>query len=313
MLISVVVGTTRSGTLKYLVQSIIRQEYENWELIILEQGNDPKLKVEVRETLALDCRIQAYNMDGFGLSKARNLGIKAARGDVIAFTDDDCEADPRWLASIAECFQAEPEVGIVAGNVVAPKASAFSISTCPSAQVREYIYRPSQLNYHAPPFFYFIGANFSVSSSALAVIGLFDEILGVGSEFSAGEDTDFCLRAEALNIAMWTTPRSIIYHTYGRRSGIRQVLKHQKAYARGKGALIGKLTLMNHRLAKEWSQEPTLKEKFIRLSKKPRWVVLEMYVAKEVSSGKEDYLNHYTLGPDCVSMPKKRIMTASDV
>jgi glycosyltransferase involved in cell wall biosynthesis len=312
MVISVVVGVTRSGTLKYLVHSILQQVYQNWELIILVQGKDADLLAEVGEMLALDDRIRSIHINAYGKTKALNLGIKAARGEVVALTDDDCEADPNWLSTIAQCFQAVPEVGIVAGNVVAPKASFLQVSTCPAVTVQEFIYRPSEHNYQAPPFFYFIGANYAIRKSILQKTGFFDEVFGPGGVYPGGEETDFCVRAEALDIAMWTTPRSIVHHTFGRRSGIRQVLKHQRAYARGKGALIGKLSLMNHRLAKEWSKEPTLKERFNQLAKRPRWVLLEMYLANDVAAGKETYLNQYILGPDCVSMLKHPLQEKMD-
>jgi GT2 family glycosyltransferase len=307
MLISIIVGVTRADTLEHLVKSVLYQVYRNWELIIVGQGNDPHLEPKVLALVMLDSRIKFIHLSELGKAKALNQGIQVARGAVIAFTDDDCEADPQWLYTIAKCFEKEPEVGIVAGNVVAPAARPFQISTCPSANVTEFVYRPSDHNYQAPPFFFFIGANYALRTSILKKTGLFDEVFGPGGLFPGAEDTDFGLRAEALNIAIWTTPRSIIYHTYGRRMGIRQVLKHQKAYARGKGALIGKLTIMNHRLANEWSKEPTLKEKFFRLFKKPRWVLLEMYVASEVSRGKEEYLNHYVLAPDCTSLLKQTV------
>jgi GT2 family glycosyltransferase len=304
MLISVVVCATRGGTITSLVNSILKQEYQDWELLILAQGQDPRLIEEVGNLPDLDGRIRKFYLKEFGKTKALNAGIKAARGEALAFTDDDCEAHPKWLSTIASCFKAEPGVGVVAGSVIAPKNGRKWLSTCPAVEVREYIYRPSELNYQAPPFFYFIGANYAVRTSAAERIGQFDEYLGPGGLFPAADETDFCLRAEALDIAMWTTPRSVIYHTYGRRSGVKQVIKHHLAYARSKGALVGKLELMNHRLAGEWSREPGLGEKLSQFIKNPRRMLLEQYLAGHVARSKQEYLDNFKLGPNWVSIPK---------
>lgn len=82
--------------------------------------------------------------------------------------------------------------------------------------------------------------------------GQFDEHLGAGTRFPAGEDTDYKLRLKGLGIKMRCTPRSVVYHTFGARHGLRALLAHQRDYARGSGALGAKLTMLGDRRGAEW-------------------------------------------------------------
>jgi GT2 family glycosyltransferase len=303
MHISVIVCATRENTIAALVNSIQRQQYAHWELQILAQGKDPRFLSVMDRLEASDKRIRVIRFSELGKTKALNAGIQQAQGEVLAFTDDDCEADPNWLSVTAECFQSNPEVGILGGSVIAPPAPRFRLSTCPAVEVKEYLYRPSENGFQAPPFFYFIGANYAVRASAADRIGPFDEVLGPGGRYPSADEVDFCLRAEGLDIAMLTTPRSVVHHTYGRRSGIRQVFRHHWIYARGKGALIGKLELMNHRLGQEWGREPSVREKLLGLIKNPRRLLIEQAVARHVRAARKDYLENFTLGSNCTSIP----------
>ena len=68
--------------------------------------------------------------------------MAAARGEVLAFTDDDCEVAPDWIAAVRKAFTDEPLVGVFGGEVVAePNTQPWRISTCPAAHVIEGVLR----------------------------------------------------------------------------------------------------------------------------------------------------------------------------
>lgn len=302
-MISVCVGTVRPTTVRTTVEALLRQDYRAWELLLIAQGNDSALLQEVEQLTTRDTRIKVIHTPHFGRSRALNLALRHAQGDICAFTDDDCEPMPDWLTTIQDCFTSDASVGLVAGDLVAPQAPASRISTCPATYTIECIYRPSSSGFRGPPGFYWGGANFAVRQSLFASIGPFDEYLGPGTDFPAAEDVDFALRAEALDVTMWTTPRSQVLHTFGRRSGIQAVMKHHRNYARGSGALLGKLELWQHHLAPEWGRTRTLtqhlKEGLLHL---PRYCLGE-YKGYFAHQAKQEYLRRFRLNAQKVSTP----------
>jgi O-antigen biosynthesis protein len=112
---SVVVCThRRSAYLPGLLDAVTRLDPAPAEVIIVD--NDPGERDCRAEVEAAGARY--VREDRRGLDNARNAGLRAARGDLVAFTDDDCIPSPRWLASLCEVF-AEPSVGAVTGPAFA--------------------------------------------------------------------------------------------------------------------------------------------------------------------------------------------------
>ena len=118
----------------------------------------------------------------------------------------------------------------------------------------EVIYRPSQDNYEHSPDWGWIGANFAIRRDAYTCVGPFDTYLGPGRHFPVADDIDFGMRLERADIAMLSTPRAVIHHTWGTRYGLKATLKTSASYARGNGGIAGKLTLMGDPRGAEWLQ-----------------------------------------------------------
>jgi glycosyltransferase involved in cell wall biosynthesis len=251
MKFSVCIAATRATTLRAAVESIWRQTWADWELVIVGQGADAQLSALGMELALADERTRYVHLEHQGLSYARNVAIRVTTGDIIAMTDDDCEADEVWLSTLANIFSEEPEVGLVGGSLIAP-APTRRLATCPQLQPTEALYDPVTMCRQAPDGWDWIGANFAIRREVVQRVGEFDECLGAGAVFPVGEDTDYKLRLEALGIKMVSTPRSVVYHTYGYRYGLAAVLRSSRSYARGNGALAGKLTLMGDPRGREW-------------------------------------------------------------
>ena len=75
--------------LKNTIDSILKQEYKNFELIIVDDGSTDKSKYICDEYASKDSRIKVYHIKNEGVSNARNIGLKYATGDYIQFIDAD--------------------------------------------------------------------------------------------------------------------------------------------------------------------------------------------------------------------------------
>ena len=274
-------------------------------MLIVAQGDDATLAEVCKAAEKEDPRIHYIHLAQRGLSLAKNAGIQAALGDVVAFTDDDCEPDPEWLERINQSFAEQPSVGIVAGDTFPGPRSRFRwLSTCPATRTIECLYKPTENNFRAPPGFYWGGANLAVRRDVFRLVGSFDEYLGPGTDFPAAEDVDFALRAEERGINMWTRPSIVVRHTYGRRYGLRNFLSHHRGYALGSGALGGKLKLLDHRLSREWGKRRRRRDVVISSLKNPPRALLERYKGHHIDQATIRYLAEFELDEKACSRPK---------
>jgi len=125
--VSVVVPVyRRSAKAIACVQSLLRQSLRDAEVIVIDDGSHDGTR-EALELLALSIADATrredhisltilHNEQNVGANISRNRGIRAARGSLIAFTDSDCVADPRWLEELVQPFIAS-NVGAVTGLV----------------------------------------------------------------------------------------------------------------------------------------------------------------------------------------------------
>lgn len=250
MKISVCIPATRHDTLGATAASIAAQTWSDWEAIIVTQRPTAEMTAVVAR-LCADARFREVQLERRGLSLARNAGTLAAGGEIVAQIDDDAEARDDWLEVVAECFASDPSIGLVGGAVVAPPGIR---GNCPTNHPPEVVYRPEpgRLLPEPPPGWDWIGCNFAYRRATFDQLGPFDEHLGGGTPFPSHDDTDFKLRLERHGIPMLTTPRAVVQHTYGVRSGLRNRLHHQRNYSCGSGGMAAKLTLQGDPRGEEW-------------------------------------------------------------
>ena len=253
-LISVCIATVRPQTLEHAVASIRRQTWTAWELVVVGQGNEARLRRATERAAARDERIRYVHLADRGLSRARNAAIRCSRGAVVAMTDDDCEAREDWLVTVAGAFAADPALGVVGGALRAGPPQWRDLSTCLSVEPGEALYEPATMR-GPPPGFEWYGGNVAIRRDVLDRIGPFDPLLGAGARFRSSEDMDYRMRLEAAGIPMLTTPRSVVCHTHGRRHGLLAVTGYWRDQDIGSGALAAKLRLLGDPRGPAWRRE----------------------------------------------------------
>jgi glycosyltransferase involved in cell wall biosynthesis len=116
-LVSVVLPTrSRASLLPRAIESILTQSYPRWELIVVDDASTD----DTAAVLASfdDQRIRIYRGAGQGVGAARNLALDHAKGDLIAYVDDDNRMHPEWLKSVVWGFQQRSDVDVLYGAFV---------------------------------------------------------------------------------------------------------------------------------------------------------------------------------------------------
>jgi glycosyltransferase involved in cell wall biosynthesis len=206
--ISVLLCTrNRPAKLHGAIRSILANSYPDFELVVVDQSIDGESQTKVESFR--DPRLVYIPTTTVGLSRARNIAIRAARWDIVAFTDDDCICDSNWLSSIVAKYERDFSVMGVFGRVVAygdPAPGMF----CPSvieAGERRVVDAPA-----VPQQALGSGNNMSFRKDVFRRVGLFVESLGAGTRMKSGEDTEFVYRALRRRIKFVYAPDPLVYH-----------------------------------------------------------------------------------------------------
>jgi glycosyltransferase involved in cell wall biosynthesis len=175
------------------------------------------------------CRGQAY---------AKNAGIRVARHELLAFTDDDCLVSPDWLTQIHQTFKQDPDLAIIGGKVDLFDPEDFPIAVRVFDDFKHIVTIEDIYDR-------LIGCNMAVTAKTLQQVGGFDTSFGPASRYPAGEDFDFMYRALTKGLKIVYTPSVRIRHAHGRRD-VQTVQSSRASYAKGRGGIYGKYIRLGH-------------------------------------------------------------------
>jgi GT2 family glycosyltransferase len=162
-----------------------------------------------------------------GLGNARNAGVGIARGQLLAFTDDDCYPAPDFLSQIWSAFEHDPLLGYITGRILLHDPADHPMSINEFTTPRMF---PGKSFIHAGDI---QGANMAFRRTVLLDIGGFDPLFGAGSLFPS-EDVDVAGRASAMGWTGQYLPEVIVRHHHRRKASDARSMR--KSYAIGRGA-----------------------------------------------------------------------------
>ena len=231
--ISVVIPTMdRPHMIERAVSSVLASEYCAFDLTVVDQSTTPATENILRPLAERDPRLRYIHRTQPGLSAARNMGVDRSRGDLLAFTDDDCMVPKQWLQTIVQAFS-DRTVDLLYGQVFAPDSAGIQGVT-PALRIP----RQQRINRQEGFKVYGMGANFAARRSLFTAIGGFDEVMGAGGPLRAAEDFDFEYRTYRAGRTILLCPEVQVIH-YGTRTAL-QWQATLRSYGIGDGSFYGK-------------------------------------------------------------------------
>jgi glycosyltransferase involved in cell wall biosynthesis len=207
--ISVVVCTyNRAQVVKNAVAGLLQQVRSSTEIIVV---NGPSTDNTLDVLTAFGSKIKITNCPTANVSRARNIGIEASRGDVVAFIDDDAVPASNWLSELASVYHGTEAAG--AGGPVFNEGAItepWRICTCTRTGDVNVDSKPPISQYlraGADPFMYLAGCNMSFRRSALIAAGGFNEGLEYGYD-----DVEICRVLVDYGRTLAWSPKVKVHH-----------------------------------------------------------------------------------------------------
>jgi GT2 family glycosyltransferase len=201
--VSVVVPAWDGGDeLSTCLDTLARLDYpaDRHEIIVVDSGGDDRIG-----RIADRYPVRYVREPQPGVAHARNAGIEASRGEIVAFTDTDCAVSTGWLRELVRKF-ADPAAGAVAGAIV-PFPPETDVERYAARRLSHSQLRP--LNHPVRP--YAMTPNLAFRRDVLARIGMFDTAFPGGG----WEDADLCWRfARETGLELRYAPRAAVFHHY---------------------------------------------------------------------------------------------------
>lgn len=217
--LSLVIATyNRAEQLLVTLGSVASQQYsaEEWECIVVDNNSTDATRSYVEKFCAehpsLNIRY-CFELKQ-GLSYARNAGIAAAKGDIIAFIDDDERIVEEFIGAYINLFDSYPEAMAAGGRIIAEYPTGRP--RWMSKYVEQPIANPMDFGDHISLFPQSRipgGGNMAMRRRVFETIGVFDTTLGrTGKSLIGGEESELFERIKANDMTCYYVPRAVMYH-----------------------------------------------------------------------------------------------------
>ena len=221
--ISVVVCSYNgSATIRDCMEGLQQLNYPRFEVIVVNDGSKDNLAEIVAEY-----PVRLISTANRGLSNARNTGMLEAKGEIIAYIDDDAYPDKDWLRYLAYAYQTTPHAGIGGPNIAPDDDGPIATCVANSPGGPVHVLLTDEIAEHIP------GCNMSFRKDVLLEIGGFDPVYR-----AAGDDVDLCWRIQHTGRTIGFHPGAFVWHH--RRNSLNAYWRQQKGYGKAEALLEAK-------------------------------------------------------------------------
>ena len=240
LMVSVVICThNRVSDLREVVDDLLEQTYDDYEILVVDNASTDETAEYVQEKMKVAPRIRYSRECQQGLSHARNRGIREAKGDIVAYVDDDCRVPPGWISALVSAYR-ETQADAV-GGPAKPKwenspskltLMLFRLGLIPGTYNRGTVRHETD---------WIVGCNMSFQRTVFDQIDGFRTDVGrMGHRQLSGEEVDLCTRMVQARLGIIYDPAAWVWHKIGReRQSLSFVLRG--AFWNGvSNALIGR-------------------------------------------------------------------------
>jgi GT2 family glycosyltransferase len=206
-------------TIRDCLEGLRNLEYPDFEVIVVNDGSTDRT-----EEIAREYGVRLISTENRGLSSARNTGLEAASGELVAYLDDDAYSDPLWLTYLAATFIETHHVGVGGPNLPPPGDGLIADGVAIAPGGPTHVLLSDTEAEHIP------GCNMAFRKDRLQSIGGFDPTFRV-----AGDDVDLCWRLRDRGWSLGYNPAAVVWHH--RRNSVRAYWKQQVGYGRAEALL----------------------------------------------------------------------------
>ena len=218
--VSVVVCTYNgAATLADCLDGLQKLHYPDYEVIVVSDGS-----TDAVPQIASEYDVRLVETENRGLGSARNTGLRAATGEIVAYTDDDTRPDVDWLKYLAHTFTTTGYAAVGGPNPIPPYARGIEqcVSNAPGGPT--HVLLTDRDAEHIP------GCNMAFRKSALEAVGGFDPQFKI-----AGDDVDICWRLLDRGFKLGFNPGAVVWHR--RRRTVGSYFRQQRSYGRAEAML----------------------------------------------------------------------------
>jgi GT2 family glycosyltransferase/sugar lactone lactonase YvrE len=215
----VICAYNAADTLDDCLDSLGRLDYPDFEVIVVNDGSR-----DATGDIAGRYPVRLISVPNGGLSAARNIGLSAATGEIVAYTDADVRVDRDWLTYLVQPFLSSDVVGSGGPNVVPPDDPFVAQCVARAPGGPTHVLLDDRIAEHVP------GCNMAFRREALLAIDGFNPVY-----LRAGDDVDICWRLQAKKWRIGFSPSALVWHHH--RPSIKAYWRQQVGYGEGEAWL----------------------------------------------------------------------------